>query len=236
MSFGSLYFVSRPTASSCKMNHTGKVAETDIPSYPNSIEEGGDHDFAGHTNVGLASMEDEPPKYTTETGADPSLSGPLSPSINYSKHLLPNGTLSSDRTTRTTTDPELLHDPEALCAFLRQQIALPPKPIVRIRGTHSDKVYSWGAKRTDFDLTLDLTPLLLPTTSRSSHLNVTPVKGDGGDVDPLLSWAQRFCADGDERKRYGRVLVSTKHNTGPLCFVSLLIPGPLLHHPMQQTS
>jgi hypothetical protein len=148
----------------------------------------------------------EPPEYTASSSLS-RLSGPLPivflPSIDFMSYRLPAGTLSDDETTRTTTDPELTSSPPALFALLKEQIALPPKPVVRIRGTHIDHLYSWGTTRTDFDLTLDVMPLVMPTLkTRLTYVNIKPNPADSSQADPLWSWVQQFCYDSAECKRY----------------------------------
>jgi hypothetical protein len=201
------------------MIRSAKPAEEDfyLSQAYSDVEE--DSNSAGLTYGNSPLRQEDPPEYSTNATSQFRTNGLARnahfPSINFSQYLLPRGTLSDDRTTRTTTDPELLHNAEAVFALLQEQAALPPKPIVRIKGTHIDKLYSWGTTRTDFDLTLDLTPLISPTTTCSSFMSVEPVQGYSGDVDPLRSWAQRFCDDPDERKRYGWWLFSLLNTIFP---------------------
>lgn len=152
------------------------------------------------------SRQGAPPEYTASSSLSrlsrrvPSV---FFPSIDFTSYCLPGGTFSDDQTTRTTTDPELTSSPPSLYAFLKEQIALPPKPVVRIKGTHIDYVYSWGTTRTDFDLTLDVMPLIMPTSeTRPTCVNIKPNPADNGLADPLRSWVQRFCNDSAECNRY----------------------------------
>jgi hypothetical protein len=116
---------------------------------------------------------------------------------------LPADTLSGDETTRTTTDLGVTSNAAVLYNLLKEQAALPPKPVVRIRGTHTDYIYSWGTTRTDFDLTLDVMPLIMPTSiTRLTYVKIKPIPGDNNPADPLRSWVQRFCSDPAECKRY----------------------------------
>jgi len=88
-------------------------------------------------------------------------------------------TISDDKTTYTTTEPELTYNATALFKLLQKQLTLPPKPVVRITGTHIDWMYSLGNTRTDFDLTLDIMPLILPdATTKLGHINVKRVSCD----------------------------------------------------------
>lgn len=155
--------------------------------------------------------QDEPPEYAARSSL-PMLSGPspevLLSSIDFSSYCLPASTVSDDMTTRTTTDPELISNATALYTLLKEQATLPPKPVVRIHGTHIDYVYSWGTTRTDFDLTLDVMPLIMPTsTTRLNYVNVKPNPGDESLADPLRSWVQRFCNNAAECKRYEQSLL-----------------------------
>jgi hypothetical protein len=70
-------------------------------------------------------------------------------------------------------DERFSHDPHALLQLMHEQAQLPPKLLVRVRGSHS--VY--GESKSDFDLTLNLLPLLVSETERWSYLKI-----DGGRV------------------------------------------------------
>ena len=125
----------------------------------------------------LPTNHDQPPQYSANISFVSRKSDLLPVSvvspIDFSSYRLPHGTISDDKTTCTTTDPELTHNAATLFELLQEQAALPPKPIVRIRGTHIDWVYSWGNTRTDFDLTLDIMPLILPTeTTPLTYMSV----------------------------------------------------------------
>ena len=147
----------------------------------------------------------EPPAYAASNSmprsGEPLPTG-LLPFVDFTSYRLQAGTLSADETTRTTTDPGVTSNAESLYTLLREQAAVPPKPVVRIKGTHIDYVYSWGTTRTDFDLALDMMPLIVPTsTTRLNYVNIKPNPGDN-PADPLRSWVQSFCDDPAECKRY----------------------------------
>jgi hypothetical protein len=149
----------------------------------------------------------EPPEYTASgslSRVNATLPSVLLPFIDFASYRLPTDTFSEDLTTRTTADSELTSNPSALYAFLKKQMALPPKPVVRIKGTHIDYVYSWGTTRLDFDLTLDVMLLIVPTSeTRLTYVNIESNPADNNLMDPLRSWVQRFCNDRAECKRYG---------------------------------
>jgi len=78
--------------------------------------------------------------------------------INYDKYSPPQSSLSEDKTTVTCGGPQLLQDATALADLIDEQILLPPKPIVRVRGTYGA---NYGADKIDFDLALNLMPLIM---------------------------------------------------------------------------
>ncbi|KIW20233.1 hypothetical protein PV08_00808 [Exophiala spinifera] len=65
--------------------------------------------------------------------------------------------LSASQDTLTTTKPELSTMQYVLMRFLNEQASLPPKPLMRIQGSHTT---STGTTQIDFDLTLNLMSLL----------------------------------------------------------------------------
>lgn len=159
--------------------------------------------------------QESPPNYFANSSSLPKTSDlqPIAdfPRIDFSSYRLPRGTISNDKTTCTTTELMLTHDASALLQLLQRQAALPPKPLVRIRGSHADRVNTWGHTKIDFDLTLDVMPLIMPSVSmHSGYISVKPISGDERDSDPLESWVRRFCNDTTECKRY----VCTLSNAG----------------------
>jgi hypothetical protein len=171
----------------------------------------------------------EPPAYALSNSIV-TIGGPLPsvllPSINFMSYRLPADTLSGDETTRTTTDPGVASNAAVLYALLKEQAALPPKPVVRIRGTHIDYIYSWGTTRTDFDLTLDVMPLIMPTsTTRLTYVKTKSIPGDNNPTDPLRSWAQRFCNDPAECKRYEQCYCKVSNCYLLIAILSCLFSG-----------
>ena len=83
----------------------------------------------------------EPPEYAASNSL-PMLRRPLPsvllPSIDFTAYRLPASILSEDETTRTTSDPGFASNAAILYTVLKEQTALPPKPVVRIKGTHID--------------------------------------------------------------------------------------------------
>lgn len=79
------------------------------------------------------------------------------PRIPLPLYRIPEASTSSDQTITTTIHPPLYNESDTLFAFLKDQITLPPKPVLQIVGKH--KTYTNGTI-TDFDLKLNLTPLL----------------------------------------------------------------------------
>jgi hypothetical protein len=53
---------------------------------------------------------------------------------------------------------------------MQEQVQLPPKLFVRIRGSHSE----YGETKDDFDLTLNLLPLLVSDDERWSYAKLDP--------------------------------------------------------------
>ena len=76
------------------------------------------------------------------------LTTPGLPNVNILAYLPPNATLSSDHTTITVRDHRLSQTPDALASFIMAQAALPPRPIVRVKGS--------VVGDTKFDLKIDM--------------------------------------------------------------------------------
>ena len=89
-----------------------------------------DETLPEYSETPLASGFGSPPlPWTPELVASPGL-----PNVNILAYLPSNASLSSDLTTVTVRDKELVTVPAALVSFLTVQAALPPRPILRIRG------------------------------------------------------------------------------------------------------
>lgn len=79
--------------------------------------------------------------------------------INLSGYGIRDATLSDDRTTLTTSRPELTSTQYALAKFVHDQASLPPKPVMVVRGTHSSYSVN-GGTAVDFELRLNLMGML----------------------------------------------------------------------------
>ncbi|KIV90083.1 hypothetical protein PV10_07425 [Exophiala mesophila] len=82
--------------------------------------------------------------------------------INFANYLtqIPASTLSTDQITVTTTHPELSSKQYALANFIREQAALPPKPIMVIRGFRGGQELGSSPNQVDFEIKANLTGLL----------------------------------------------------------------------------
>ncbi|AEO55382.1 hypothetical protein MYCTH_2299147 [Thermothelomyces thermophilus ATCC 42464] len=144
------------------------------------------------------------------------------PALDYRLYKPPLFELSSDKTTIKTTAAHLSTSAEALVALIRQQATVPPKPQVHIVGRRGS---SPNSGRVDFDIKLNLLPLLVPEDPRQrmdylrcvgpgevafrggSKPSTQPeVDGDGS----LDAWAARFVADTASVKAFAleRVVVN----------------------------
>jgi hypothetical protein len=118
------------------------------------------------------------------------------PNIIFSKYRVPDATLSKDQSTLTTTFAAFSSDPKALELFIREQAALPPRPLVRVTGTHTEM----GQTKVDFDVRLNMMRYLLHPDEKWNFVKISPPekkpsKGSKEDNDGLRDWAKRFCKD-----------------------------------------
>ncbi|KAK5062617.1 hypothetical protein LTR84_004690 [Exophiala bonariae] len=79
--------------------------------------------------------------------------------INLSAYGVRDAALSDDRTTLTTSKPELTSTQYALAKFIHDQASLPPKPLMVVRGTHASYSVN-GGTAVDFELRLNLMGML----------------------------------------------------------------------------
>ncbi|CEJ80262.1 hypothetical protein VHEMI00458 [[Torrubiella] hemipterigena] len=130
------------------------------------------------------------------------------PKIDYRIYSPPLFKLSHDLTTLSSKADYLSTNASALLSLMRTQASVPPKPQIQIRGTSGRKV--------DFDVKVNLMPLLLPDDERlrmdyircvghdevayrgGSRPDVLPEVGDGG----LEEWCRRFVEDGSSVKSF----------------------------------
>lgn len=123
------------------------------------------------------------------------------PKIDYRLYSPPLFKLSSDSTTLSSKAEYLSANASALVTLLRTQATVPPKPQIHLKGTRGRKV--------DFDVKLNLMPLLVPEDERrrmdytrcvgpdelayrgGTRPDVLPVVGQGG----MEEWARHFVED-----------------------------------------
>lgn len=116
-------------------------------------------------------------------------------------YLPPYGQISKDLSTLTVFREDVEGD---LATFLRAQLAVPPRPVASIRGTHK-AVHE--ATILDFDISLDVTDYIHPLAGDASlHyvVNEAPVeKGAKAEsVDVVTNRVERFEASTARLKRY----------------------------------
>jgi hypothetical protein len=119
--------------------------------------------------------------------------------------------------TLTTTHTPFFDRPEALSNLLTQQALLPPKPSLRISGTHTDGA---GSTVIDFDFSLSLLTLLnisTPPATYPSRLRLSdPPRSTGtpttsklfksssiapSQPSPLQAWTRHFCVTDKSENR-----------------------------------
>jgi hypothetical protein len=124
---------------------------------------------------------EQPPQYsdahqqrTTAFVSNVTSRSPLpSPKIPLQHYRIPESRISADRGVSTTKSISLCNESDSLFTFLKDQIALPPKPVLHIVGNH--KTYSSYEAITDFDLKLNLTSLLWrPDGQQWNYLKFPP--------------------------------------------------------------
>lgn len=102
--------------------------------------------------------------------------------VPYHKYDITDGVLSSDRLSLTVKHSDLYSHPLHLLPFVLEQAVLPPKPTLRIVGSHC-------GDRVDFDLTLNLTHLL--------NLRNYKWRFNSAQVTPLVTGSTLICARDD---------------------------------------
>lgn len=177
---------------------------------------------------------DEPPAYSSagtshqlsaSTSAGQSSLFPINPVLYTS----PSTTLSPDQTTLLAISPELCTNPDALVEFIRQQSRLPPKPVIRVMGTHKSSTSAHDIL--DFDFQMSLMGLfvkpgaggrsgweyvkvregvLTVEASGSKGKRMSRVRGEKSGlgnpeeqdrhINSLEEWAQVFCQDTSPNK------------------------------------
>jgi hypothetical protein len=154
------------------------------------------------TSSSFTELLEEPPKYVSTLPGPtnrpvPVLVTSTASVLEFADYHIPQSTLSKDKTTCTTTASQLTSDPHVLYEFLRQQLRMPPRPVVRVLGTHPDWCYSWGNIKVDFDLMLDITPLIC---SAPSSNDAAPIAYCSVEAEHLVTQVRNFCQeDGDSQ-------------------------------------
>ncbi|KAK4244279.1 hypothetical protein C7999DRAFT_35363 [Corynascus novoguineensis] len=147
------------------------------------------------------------PQDSQAGGLRPPARYPGLPALDYRLYRPALFELSADKTTIKSTAAHLSSSAEALVALIRQQATVPPKPQIHIVGRRGT---SPNSGRVDFDIKLNLLPLLVPEDSRQrmdylrcvgsgevafrggSKPSTQPEVDDDGSLD---AWAARFVAD-----------------------------------------
>lgn len=136
--------------------------------------------------------------------SQPLFATPGLPNVNVLAYLPTNATLSSDHTTVTVPDKELVTVSTALVSFIRAQAALPPRPILRIRAMIFGNV--------EFDFKIDMMRYLVRKNDESAwnytkiiDKDVLGFRGQNNvslepHYDTLLEWAQQFVESSARNK------------------------------------
>ena len=130
---------------------------------------------------------------------------PLS-AVSFHKYNIPDGIVSPDKISLTVRHSDLYAHPQHLLPFILEQAHLPPKPTLRIVGTH------YG-ERVDFDITINLTHLLDLRNLKWSFnsAQVSPIQGGSQATyvrdDPsvparVADLTKQFCQDRSENKSF----------------------------------
>lgn len=140
------------------------------------------------------------------------------PNIDFSKYQIPGSTLSRDQIELETTSQRYCTDAKALAQLVQEQSNLPPKPVIRIKGTSRD--HEQGLKRTDFDLSINMMPLIAKPewnylTNSEAGVSAAGWLIERGEIQEqkqrgnteLEDLAQRFVADQSEAKRWATTLL-----------------------------
>jgi len=156
---------------------------------------------------------DEPPSYHQSSPPSTYSTRPIqipATVIDFHAYRLPSSTISADHVALTSTEPSLSSNPSDLLTVINEQIALPPRPTIRIVGQHSEYGTEYGPDKTDFDLTLNGTGLLgdegvlqvVEPFDRGGHEEKKLREGD--QSASLSTWAKAFCEDVSQSKRCER--------------------------------
>ncbi|KAI0097331.1 hypothetical protein GGR51DRAFT_541403 [Nemania sp. FL0031] len=145
-------------------------------------------------------IDDLPPNYTDaveSSEAAPMLSSVIAPGSAMNDTIRPH-----DRTSKVITDlnngaqawvAKSIEDPNALERYIRQLSGIPPRPYIKIVGTHTETTRDSKGKHekntvTDFDVTVELTPYLF------------------ADAQYRKSWSELRTVDNSEKVHRGTIL------------------------------
>ena len=163
--------------------------------------------------------EDLPPGYsmalsTTNAAERPATFGrtiPGLPAADFSKYAPLGSKVSEDFGSTTIIDASLCKSPQALTKFLQEQLAIPPMPEIRIKGTH--KLNSgWSDDEVDFDIRLNMVRYFLPRDGEQRLGYTTLVARGNGKLksraaasatqaNGVQQWAEAFCRENAIDKR-----------------------------------
>jgi hypothetical protein len=121
------------------------------------------------------------------------------PNINFAAYAPLGSEVSTDLTTTTIVNAALCSSPQAFAKTLAEQVALPPVPEVRIRGTHM----KWGVEEVDFDIRLNMMRYFVPKDG-SNNLHYTQMVSSGKTAITNFSieeMARSFCGSTASDKR-----------------------------------
>lgn len=131
--------------------------------------------------------------------------------VPFYRYNVPDAAISDDKANTVIKQSEMYTHPQQLLPFILEQAYLPPKPTLRIVGSHSE--YGAGAGKVDFDITINLTHLLELRKHRWSFRSAQVSPLQGGPVvslerdDPsvpskIAAGVKQFCKDKSENKSY----------------------------------
>ena len=185
-----------------------------VESYVSSSEINDDN---SESRYSYHSNSEEPPTSAATPpppshGRNPITEFPIS--INLQAYRLPQSVLSQDHVQLTTTSSTYFENAQSLVQLVRDQALLPPRPFIHIKGSHSEYGKAYGADKIDFELSLDMTPLLVGDgLHQASHLRLAPLSDNSISITnekhslkedhetDLELWADKFCRDPAVSKR-----------------------------------
>lgn len=132
------------------------------------------------------------------------LATPGLPNVNFLAYLPSKATLSSDHTTVTIRDKQLVTIPTALTTFILAQAALPPRPILHIKGLITGNA--------EFDLKIDMMRYFVRKGNESAwnyvklvDINEVASRGESSvsvkpHCDTMLEWSRKFVESSASNK------------------------------------